>query len=148
MRPWPNGQRFHAVCRRLTTEAARCRGVIAEKNPNVNAFVFISEQPPSSVSIRADAGRSLLGWSVAVKDNICTTTMPTTCSSQMLKGSSRHSHHFCVTNGVLIAFTSPYDATVVTLLRESGTDIIGKTNCDEFGMGYAKTFRLGLCLLS
>jgi Asp-tRNA(Asn)/Glu-tRNA(Gln) amidotransferase A subunit family amidase len=36
-----------------------------------------------------------------------------------------------------IAFSSPYDATVVTLLRENGADIIGKTNCDEFGMGCA-----------
>lgn len=34
-------------------------------------------------------------------------------------------------------FTSPFDATVVQLLRESGADLVGKTNCDEFGMGYA-----------
>src|ERR1700733_428416 len=102
MRPWPNGQRFHAVCRRLTTEAARCRGIIAEKNPDVNAFVFTSEQIPSPS--RADASRPLHGWSVAVKDNICTTSMPTTCSSKMLKGSFCPSHHFCVTNGVLYSF--------------------------------------------
>ena len=33
-------------------------------------------------------------------------------------------------------FTSPFDATVVQLLQKSGADIVGKTNCDEFGMGY------------
>jgi Asp-tRNA(Asn)/Glu-tRNA(Gln) amidotransferase A subunit family amidase len=33
-------------------------------------------------------------------------------------------------------FTSPFDATVVDLLQRAGADIIGKTNCDEFGMGY------------
>jgi len=33
-------------------------------------------------------------------------------------------------------FQSPFDATVVRLLNASGATIIGKTNCDEFGMGY------------
>lgn len=55
---------------------------------------------------------------VAVKDNICTTHLPTTCSSSML----RH-------------FTSPFDATAVELLKVTGANIIGKANCDEFGMG-------------
>ncbi|KAI9510047.1 amidase signature enzyme [Russula earlei] len=55
---------------------------------------------------------------VAVKDNICTKSMPTTCSSAMLRD-----------------FRSPFDATVVQLLNDSGATIIGKANCDEFGMG-------------
>lgn len=55
---------------------------------------------------------------VVIKDNICTVDMPTTCSSAML------AH-----------FKPPYDATAVKLLREAGAPVIGKANCDEFGMG-------------
>jgi hypothetical protein len=36
----------------------------------------------------------------------------------------------------IIEFTSPFNATVVDLLQEAGAQIVGKTNCDEFGMGY------------
>ncbi|KAG2121690.1 Glutamyl-tRNA amidotransferase subunit A, mitochondrial [Suillus cothurnatus] len=60
----------------------------------------------------------LSNLTVAIKDNICTMHLPTTCSSGML----RH-------------FTSPFDATAVELLKAGGANIIGKANCDEFGMG-------------
>jgi len=43
---------------------------------------------------------------------------------------------------LISGFTSPFDATVVKLLREAGVDIVGKTNCDEFGMGYVFLFQL------
>lgn len=138
MRRWPRAQRIHVVCRQLSS-AARCRRVIAEKNSDVNAVVFTSQQGPSPSEV--DASGPLLGWPIAIKDNVCTNSMPTTCSSEMLKGSFRPSHHLRVTNQLgNIAFTAPYDATVVTLLRQSGADIIGKTNCDEFGMGYSLSF--------
>lgn len=38
---------------------------------------------------------------------------------------------------ICLGFTSPFDATAVKLLREAGANIVGKANCDEFGMGYA-----------
>ena len=60
------------------------------------------------------------GYLIAVKDNICTCEEPTTCASAILKG-----------------FHSPYPATVVERLKHAGALIAGKTNLDEFGMGYA-----------
>jgi len=62
--------------------------------------------------------KRLSGVFVAVKDNICTFDLPTTCASEALKH-----------------FQSPKDATVVKLIREAGGLIVGKTNMDEFGMG-------------
>ena len=66
-------------------------------------------------------GKSAIdGYLIAVKDNICTSEEPTTCASAILKG-----------------FHSPYPATVVRKLKDAGALIAGKTNLDEFGMGYA-----------
>ena len=73
-------------------------------NPKLNAFLHV----------KADAA----GIPIAVKDNIVTTDMPTTCGSKILRG-----------------FVSPYDATVIARLRKAGRAIIGKTNLDEFAMG-------------
>jgi aspartyl-tRNA(Asn)/glutamyl-tRNA(Gln) amidotransferase subunit A len=60
----------------------------------------------------------LAGVPVAVKDNLATLHLPTTCGSKILEG-----------------YVSPFEATAVRKLREAGAVIIGKTNMDEFAMG-------------
>jgi aspartyl-tRNA(Asn)/glutamyl-tRNA(Gln) amidotransferase subunit A len=70
---------------------------------------------------RRAAGKAvgrLAGLPVAVKDVLCDRTQPTTCASRMLEN-----------------FRSPYDATVVTKLRNADAVLVGRTNMDEFAMG-------------
>ncbi|KAI0322779.1 amidase signature domain-containing protein [Amylostereum chailletii] len=107
--------------RRLSTESSNAwLHEYKTKNGSVNAIVgTISASSPQRLPSDAD---TLKGVTVAIKDNICTADFPTTCSSAMLQN-----------------FTSPFDATVINHLHKSGATIIGKANCDEFGMGSLNT---------
>ena len=82
-----------------------------EPDDRYNAFLTTCRKAPHGQG-------NLAGIAVAVKDNISTKGIETTCASKILKG-----------------YIPPYDAHVVELLRQSGAAIVGKTNMDEFGMG-------------
>ena len=76
-----------------------------------NAFITTCREAPFGDG-------ALAGVAIAVKDNISTAGIQTTCGSGILEG-----------------YVPPYDAHVVELLRGEGAAIVGKTNMDEFGMG-------------
>lgn len=82
----------------------------------LNFWTLIST--PTSLGTRWS---SLDGSTVAIKDNFCMKNVKTTCASKMLQ-----------------SFIAPYDATVVRKLKESGVIVTGKTNLDEFAMGFVE----------
>lgn len=99
--------------------------VIAEKEENLNCYVTLDKEGAlrraQEIQKRIDTGEltgPLAGVPVAVKDNMCTKGMLTTCSSRILGN-----------------FVPTYTAEAVVKLEEAGAVIIGKTNMDEFAMG-------------
>ncbi|HYW52139.1 MAG TPA: Asp-tRNA(Asn)/Glu-tRNA(Gln) amidotransferase subunit GatA [Gemmatimonadaceae bacterium] len=90
----------------------------ATAGASLNAFVTLASRDDVRAAAASAPAGVLHGVPVAVKDNIATTTLSTSCGSKILAG-----------------WVSPYEATAVTKLRAAGAVIIGKTNMDEFAMG-------------
>ena len=98
---------------------------IEDVEPKVDAYITLTkdlaykraEELQEKLNNGEDIG-VLGGVPIAIKDNICTNGVKTTCASKILEN-----------------FTPIYDATVVKKLEEAGAIIVGKTNMDEFAMG-------------
>lgn len=99
---------------------------IKQRDPAYHCYITVLEEDAYAqaalVQKRIDAGEldesPLAGVPMAVKDNICTKGVKTTCASK-----------------ILYNFEPTYDATVIEKLKKAGAIIIGKTNMDEFAMG-------------
>ncbi len=98
---------------------------IEQKDKTIQAFLTVAEDGLEERIKDVQAGIKerryrgpLAGIPVAVKDNICTKGLRTTCASDILEN-----------------YIPTYDATVIRRLEEAGAVILGKTNMDEFAMG-------------
>ena len=98
---------------------------INEREHDIHAFNLVTTEQARATAQQVDAdlkaGKQLgplAGVPIALKDNMCTRGIETTCSSKILEG-----------------WKPPYDATVVTRLQQAGAVMVGKTNLDEFAMG-------------
>lgn len=98
---------------------------ISSEESRVGAFITVTADEALKTAQKCDAERAtgaelpeLFGIPAAIKDNICTKGVPTTCASKMLEG-----------------YIPPYDANVMELLRKNGIVMLGKLNMDEFAMG-------------
>ncbi|MDO8512721.1 MAG: Asp-tRNA(Asn)/Glu-tRNA(Gln) amidotransferase subunit GatA [bacterium] len=106
--------------------------IIEEKEPKINAFISLmkeqAQRQAEEIDGRRKAGEKLsvlAGIPCAIKDMICIAETKTTAASKMLEN-----------------FVPPYDAEVITRLRNNGAVFVGKTNLDEFAMGSSTEFSI------
>jgi aspartyl-tRNA(Asn)/glutamyl-tRNA(Gln) amidotransferase subunit A len=91
---------------------------IAKVDPQLKAYNYLNLDSARAMAASADVAKPLGGVPIAIKDVINVQGDPCTCSSKILQG-----------------YTAPYDATVITRLRDAGAVFLGRTNMDEFAMG-------------
>lgn len=92
---------------------------IEEVEDRVQAFITLTEERALHDLKKIGPGKGpLQGIPIALKDNMSTEGIPTTCGSRSLEG-----------------YIPPFNATIATRLEEEGTLLLGKTNLDEFAMG-------------
>jgi aspartyl-tRNA(Asn)/glutamyl-tRNA(Gln) amidotransferase subunit A len=115
-----------AIAAGAATASSLCEAAldrIAQRDGALHAFLHVAADRARAKATALDAlapaeRGPLHGVPVAIKDNLCTSGVPTTAGSKILDG-----------------YVPPYDATVVQRLEQAGCVIVGKANCDEFAMG-------------
>ncbi|MEZ0327453.1 MAG: Asp-tRNA(Asn)/Glu-tRNA(Gln) amidotransferase subunit GatA [Fimbriimonas sp.] len=119
------------LARRIASREVSCVEVaksylaaISQHDPQLGCFLALDPEATlrqaEAAQLMVDNGTAgpLAGVPIALKDNLSTEGLETTCASKILKG-----------------YVPPFDASVVTKLRLAGLPILGKTNMDEFAMG-------------
>lgn len=105
----------------IKSEIEKTLATAERLNPTLNSLLSIERKSALQQAETLDASGedlSLKGLAVAIKDNICTEGLQTTCGSRILGN-----------------YAAQYDATAVERLKNAGAIIIGKANMDEFAMG-------------
>ncbi|HEV8060185.1 MAG TPA: Asp-tRNA(Asn)/Glu-tRNA(Gln) amidotransferase subunit GatA [Gemmataceae bacterium] len=113
--------------REITSEAltGHYLQAIEQRDPKVKAFLHVDKEKAFAAAKAIDVRRQngdklgrLAGIPIAIKDVLCIEGVPTTCGSKILE-----------------RFVPPYDAHVITCLKQADAVLLGKTNMDEFAMG-------------
>ena len=123
---------FNSLRKEITSNNASVKELVNDifvkidhKDPEINSYICTTKDSATTQAENIDRLIQnnvnlppLAGIPIAIKDNICTKNVATTCASKMLKN-----------------FVAPYESTASSKLWSSGGICIGKTNLDEFAMG-------------